>query len=119
PLRDALAARRWKPEPLILRRVTAPSQPAERRFRITRGCLQVLAEFRNPIAIITKNHLVTRDVDLLAELAGVGAAVVNLSITSLDQRLQREMEPRTSAPARRLAAVETLARAGVPVDVMV
>src|SRR5690606_12043981 len=118
-LREELSARRWKPEPIIMSGVTDPYQPAERRFRITRGCLEVLAEFRNPIAIITKNHLVTRDVDLLAELAGVGAAVVNLSITSLDQRLQRVMEPRTSAPARRLAAVETLARAGVPVNVMV
>src|SRR5690606_28581399 len=98
---------------------TDPYQPAERRYRITRGCIEVLAEFRNPLAIITKNHLVTRDVDLLADLARHDAAIVNVSITSLDSKLQRVMEPRTSIPQRRLAAVETLARAGVPVNVMV
>ena len=109
-LRAELSSRRWKPEPIIMSGVTDPYQPAERRFRITRGCLEVLTEFRNPIAIITKNHLVTRDVDLLAELASHGAAVVNVSITSLEVKLQRVMEPRTSIPARRLAAVETLSR---------
>ena len=118
-LRAELSSPRWKPEPIILSGVTDPYQPAERRFRITRGCLEVLAEFRNPIALITKNHLVTRDVDLLAELALHQAAIVNVSITSLDQELQRVMEPRTSIPRRRLAAVEALARAGVPVNVMV
>ena len=118
-LRAELSSRRWKPEPIIMSGVTDPYQPAERRFRITRGCLEVLTEFRNPIAIITKYHLVTRDVDLLAELASHGAAVVNVSITSLEVKLQRVMEPRTSIPARRLAAVETLSRAGVPVNVMI
>lgn len=118
-LRAELSARRWKPEPIIMSGVTDPYQPAERRFGITRGCLEVLAEFRNPIAIITKNHLVTRDIDLLAELAARDAALVNLSITSMDQKLQRVMEPRTSAPAKRLAAVEALSRAGIPVNVMI
>ncbi len=118
-LRAELSARRWKPEPIIMSGVTDPYQPAERRFRITRGCLEVLAEFRNPIAIITKNHLVTRDVDLLSGLAAHGAAVVNGCITSQGATLQRVMEPRTSIPARRLAAVETLSRAGVPVNVMI
>lgn len=118
-LRAELSSRRWKPEPIIMSGVTDPYQPAERQYRITRGCLEVLAEFRNPIAIITKNHLVTRDVDLLAELAAQQAALVNISITSLDPTLQRVMEPRTSIPQRRLAAVEALARAGVPVNVMV
>ncbi|HEX6927123.1 MAG TPA: PA0069 family radical SAM protein [Longimicrobiaceae bacterium] len=118
-LRAELSSPRWNPEPIIMSGVTDPYQPAERRFRITRGCLEVLAEFRNPIAIITKNHLVTRDVDLLAELASHQAAIVNISITSLDPKLQRVMEPRTSIPKRRLAAVETLSRAGVPVNVMV
>jgi DNA repair photolyase len=118
-LRAELSSTRWKPEPVIMSGVTDPYQPAERRYRITRGCLEVMAEFRNPVAIITKNNLVTRDVDLLAELASHDAALVNLSITSLNQKLQRVMEPRTSTPAKRLAAVETLARAGVPVNVMV
>lgn len=117
--REELLSPRWQPEPIIISGVTDPYQPAERRFTITRRCLQVMAEFRNPVAIITKNHLVTRDVDLLSELAGHGAALVNISITSLQPALQRQMEPRTSSPARRLAAVETLTRAGVPVNVMI
>jgi DNA repair photolyase len=72
---------------------------------LTRGCLEVLAEFRNPVAVVTKSHLVTRDADLLAELAGHGAAVVNLSLTTLDEAVQRVMEPRASTPARRLDAI--------------
>lgn len=117
-LREALSAKRWKPTPLGMSGVTDPYQPIERRLRITRGCLEVLAEFRNPVAVITKNHLVTRDVDLLAELAAHGAAKVFVSITTLDESVQRVMEPRASAPKRRLAAVETLSMAGVPVGVL-
>jgi DNA repair photolyase len=99
--------------------VTDPYQPVERRLLLTRRCLQVLAEFRNPVGIISKNHLVTRDIDLLGELAGDDAAKVNLSVTTLDPKLQRLMEPRTSAPALRLDAIEKLAEAGIPVGVMV
>lgn len=117
-LRSALSARAWKPQVLAMSGVTDPYQPIERKLRITRRCLEVLAEFRNPVAMITKNHGVTRDADVLADLAAHGAAVVNLSITTLDDRLHRVMEPRTSVPARRLAAVETLAKAGIPVRVM-
>jgi DNA repair photolyase len=98
---------------------TDPYQPAERRLRITRGVLEVLAEFRNPVAIITKNHLVTRDLDLLTELAAHDAVGVTLSVTSLRNEIQRVMEPRTSVPKRRLDAIRTLARAGVPVGVNV
>lgn len=118
-LRSELSSPRWNPQILAMSGVTDPYQPAERRLRITRACLEVLAEFRNPVAIVTKNHLVTRDVDLLADLAVDSAAMVNVSITSLDTKLQRIMEPRTSIPARRLAAVESLASAGVPVRVLV
>ena len=118
-LRAELSSPRWKPETIIMSGVTDPYQPAERRFGITRRCLEVLAEFRNPVALITKNHLVTRDTDLLAVLAERGAALVNVSITSLNRELQRVLEPRTSIPARRLAAVEALARAGIPVNVMI
>ena len=88
-------------------------------LKLTRRCLEVLAEFRNPVAIITKNHLVTRDVDLLAELARHDAAIVNISITTLDATLTPRLEPRASLPAFRLAAVEELSKAGVPVNVMV
>jgi DNA repair photolyase len=98
--------------------VTDPYQPVERRLRITRRCLEVLAEFRNPVVIVTKNHLVTRDVDLLSELTRHDAAAVAVSLTTLDDDLQRIMEPRTSRPARRLAAVERLAASGIPVGVM-
>lgn len=118
-LRKALSSPRWKPQPLGLSGVTDPYQPVERRLRITRRCLEVLAEFRNPVTIVTKNHMVTRDIDLLTELASVGAAHVTLSITTLRNEVQRVMEPRTSVPARRLAAIEALSRAGIPVSVNV
>jgi DNA repair photolyase len=118
-LRKALTAKSWKPQVIAMSGVTDPYQPVERTLRITRGCLEVLAEFRNPVAIITKNRMVKRDSDLLAQLAEHSAAAVNLSITSLDPGLQRVMEPRASSPSQRLKAVEALARAGVPVGVMV
>ena len=75
--------------------VTDPYQPVERRLQITRRCLEVLARFRNPVAIITKNRLVARDIDLLRELASRDGAAVNISVTSLDPNLQRVLEPRT------------------------
>lgn len=118
-LRKRLASPRWEPKPLMMSGATDPYQPAERRFRITRGILEVLADFRHPVGIITKNHLVTRDVDLLAELARHEAVVVMLSVTSLRNELQRVMEPRTSVPRRRLDATRTLSEAGVPVGAMV
>ncbi|HZD06034.1 MAG TPA: PA0069 family radical SAM protein, partial [Longimicrobiales bacterium] len=118
-LREKLSSAAWMPRPLMLSGATDPYQPVERRLEVTRGVLQVLAEARNPVAVITKNHLVSRDVDLLAELAEHGAVSVTLSVTTLRNELQRVMEPRTSIPARRLKAMETLARAGVPVGVMV
>lgn len=118
-LRKELASKRWEPQPIAMCGVTDPYQPAERRFEITRRCLEVLAEFRNPVAIVTKNHLVTRDIDQLGELAADQAACVNLSITTLDEKLQRVMEPRASTPARRLEAVRKLSEAGIPVRVLV
>lgn len=118
-LRQALASPKWEPKPIAMSGVTDCYQPAERKLRITRRCLEVLADFRNPVAIVTKNHLVTRDADVLSEMAAYGAAAVNVSVTSLDEKLQRVLEPRTSTPKRRLAAIETLAKAGVPVRVLV
>lgn len=117
-LRRELSSPRWRPQPIALSGVTDPYQPIERRLELTRGCLAVLAEFRNPVMIVTKNHRVTRDIDLLRELAAHDAVVVNISVTTLDPELQRVMEPRTSTPARRLAAIEALAEAGIPVRVM-
>ncbi len=112
-----LAKPSWKPQHLALSGVTDPYQPIERRLGITRGCLEVLAAHRHPVGVITKNALVTRDVDLLAELAAVDAVRVTVSITTLDEDLRRRLEPRTSTAADRLNAVRTLADAGVPVSV--
>jgi len=118
-LREELTAPKWTPQTIAISGVTDAYQPAERIYRLTRRCLEVLAEFRNPALVITKNHLVTRDADLLSGLARHGAAAVVISITTLDAGLARVMEPRASTPARRLAAIETLVRAGVPTGVNV
>ena len=118
-LRRELMSPKWRPKLIAMCGVTDPYQPVERELELTRRCLRVLSEFRNPVTIVTKNHLVTRDSDLLAELAADGAAAVNLSITSLDPSLQRLMEPRASTPEKRLAAVEELSRKGIPVGIMV
>src|SRR5213082_1976289 len=118
-LEAELSSPKWEPKVLVMSGVTDPYQPVERKLRITRGCLEVLAKFRNPVAIITKNRLVTRDIDFLRELAGHNAAAVNVSVTSLDPNLQRVLEPRTSSPTARLDAVSQLRHAGIPVGVMV
>ncbi|HXG48521.1 MAG TPA: PA0069 family radical SAM protein [Methylomirabilota bacterium] len=117
-LRKELASPKWKPQVIALSGVTDCYQPVERRLRLTRGCLEVLAEFRNPVGIVTKNHLVTRDLDVLRELARHRAVVVFISLTTLDAELAGRMEPRTSRPEHRLAAMRALAAAGVPVGVM-
>jgi DNA repair photolyase len=117
-LRRELGAARWQPQVVALSGVTDPYQPIERRLRLTRRCLEVFADFRNPVAIVTKNQLVTRDVDVLLELSQHRAAAVFVSVTTLDGRLGRVLEPRASQPSGRLAAIETLARAGVPTGVM-
>jgi len=118
-IRAELESPGWRPQTLVMSGVTDPYQPIERKLRITRCCLEVLLEFRNPVAIITKNHLVTRDIDLLCELANYKAVAVNLSVTSLDANLQRVLEPRTSSPQARLDAIKQLRSAGVPTGVMV
>jgi DNA repair photolyase len=118
-LRAELESQRWQPQTLVMSGVTDPYQPIERKLGITRGCLQVLAKFRNPVAIITKNRLVTRDVDLLRNLAAHDAVAVNISVTSLDPKLQRVLEPRTSSPQARLDAIGQLRSAGIPTGVMV
>lgn len=118
-LSETLQKPSYVPEPILLSGVTDPYQPLERRMRLTRGCLEVLARHRHPVGIITKNALVTRDVDLLAELAERDLVAVRLSITSLRDEVTGAMEPRTSRASGRLKAVEKLAEAGVPVGVMV
>ena len=118
-LRQKLSGKSWVPRPIAMSGVTDPYQPTERKLRITRGCLEVLAEFRNPVGLLTKSALVTRDIDLLQDLAQHRAVSVMLSITTLDASLQHKMEPRAARPTKRLAAVEKLARSGIPVGVMV
>jgi len=118
-LRAELAKPRYEPECLAMSGVTDCYQPAERHFRITRGCLEVLADFRNPVSLITKNFLITRDIDVLKELAAYDAIHVYISITTMNADLAAKMEPRASRPAHRLRAIELLARAGIPVGVLV
>jgi len=118
-LRKELASPKWVPRAVSMSGVTDPYQPVERRLRLTRRCLEVFAEFRNPVGIVTKSALVCRDRDLLSELARYQAAHVFLSITTLDPELARLMEPRAATPAARLRALRELTDAGVPVGVLV
>jgi len=118
-LRAELSAPRWAAAPIGLSGVTDCYQPAERQFRLTRACLEVMAEFRQPVGVITKNFLVTRDRDLLAGLAEHRAAMVYVSVTSLDADLAAKLEPRAARPEHRLRAIRLLAEAGIPVGVLV
>jgi len=117
-LRGELASPRWTPRILALSGVTDAYQPVERRLGLTRRCLEVLVDHRNPVGVVTKNELVTRDLDHLSALAAVGAASITLSVTSLDPRLANRLEPRASAPDRRLHAIRAAADAGIPVGVL-
>jgi DNA repair photolyase len=116
--RNWLARPKWNPEPIHFSGVTDCYQPCERQFRLTRSCLEVALEARQPVTIITKNALVTRDIDILSQMAELKLVRVALSVTSLHQELTRIMEPRTSAPQARLAALEKLSAAGVPTFLM-
>jgi DNA repair photolyase len=118
-LRAELARPSWSVETIAISGVTDCYQPAERRFRLTRGLLEVLLETRQPTGIITKNALVLRDLDLLEEMARRRLAHVTLSVTTLDAALARTMEPRTSSPSARLRAIAELSAAGVPTSVMI
>ena len=118
-LRDKLMSPRWRPEPISISGVTDCYQPVERKLKITRSCIDVLREFRNPFSIITKNHLVTRDIDILSEMAIFEATAVFVSVTTLDAELCAVMEPRTSRPQARLRTIKELSAAGIPVGVMV
>lgn len=117
-LKRELARPSWWGEPIVMSGITDPYQPVERELRLTRGILEVMADARQPVSIITKNRMVTRDIDLLAHLAGHDAAGVLVSLTTLDAGLSRKMEPRASSPGDRLRAMRELADAGVPVTVM-
>lgn len=117
--RAFLARPSWRPEPIVMSGVTDPYQPGERHYQLTRRCLEVAKDARQPISIITKNALIRRDLDLLGPMAAANLVHVNISVTTLDTDLARVMEPRTSTPAARLRTIGALAEAGVPVRVLV
>jgi DNA repair photolyase len=117
--RDFLARPSWVPEEVAFSGVTDCYQPAERRYRLTRACLEVALACRQPVGIVTKNALVVRDLDLLREMAALRLVHVHVSVTTLDAELARVMEPGTSIPSARLRAIELLSAAGVPTRVMV
>jgi DNA repair photolyase len=118
-LRKSLMAPKWEPQSVTLSGVTDCYQPVERRLRLTRRCLEVLQEFGNPFVTISKNHLVTRDIDIIGEMAKQKAAASFVTVTSLDAKLCGTLEPRTSRPKMRLQAIHELSQAGIPVGVMV
>jgi DNA repair photolyase len=117
-LRRELSARCYAVAPIAIGTNTDPYQPVEKEYEITRSCLQVLAEFNHPVAIVTKGSLIERDLDILAPMAARGLARVGISVTTLDAGLSRRMEPRVPAPARRLETIRRLTEAGVPVRIM-
>ena len=117
-LERELSAPNYTPRTIAIGSNTDPYQPLERRYRVMRQILEVLARARHPVAIVTKSALVLRDLDLLAPMARDGLVKVAISVTTLDAKLARIMEPRAASPARRLETIEKLSAAGVPVAVM-
>ncbi|NGP17463.1 PA0069 family radical SAM protein [Devosia aurantiaca] len=113
-LRAEISAKNYKPKPIAMGTNTDPYQPAERKHKLTRGILEVMLETKHPVMIVTKSALIIRDLDLLTELAKLGLVKVAISVTSMDHKLSRKMEPRASSPARRLEAIRLLSEAGVP-----
>lgn len=117
-LEKELANPRYAPRVVAMGTNTDPYQPIERKFRIMRAIISVFSRFNHPVTILTKSHLITRDLDLLAPMAERGLARAMLSITTCDKDLARTMEPRASAPGRRFDAVRALSEAGIPTGVM-
>ncbi|RJY10176.1 PA0069 family radical SAM protein [Aurantiacibacter aquimixticola] len=113
-LRETLSRPKYRPRPIAMGTNTDPYQPIEDRYRITREMLEVLRDARHPVTITTKSDRVLRDIDILADMAGMNLVAVAISVTSLDPRLSGKLEPRAAAPAKRLAALGELATAGVP-----
>lgn len=116
-LRKKLMTLSWKGDPIMFSGNTDCYQPVERQLCLTRRCLEVMVQFKNPFSMITKNALIIRDLDLIAKNAEIGAAVVFISVTTLDDDLCAVLEPRTSRPLARLKAISDLSQAGVPVGV--
>ena len=117
-LRKELLKKGYEPRTIALGTNTDPYQPIERRYRLTRQVLEVLSEFGHPVGIVTKSALIERDIDILAPMAAKGLVKVAISVTTLDPKLARSMEPRASTPALRLKAIAALAAAGIPTAVL-
>jgi DNA repair photolyase len=109
----------WRPQVVALSGNTDPYQPIERTLELTRACLEVFLRYRNPVSIITKNHLIVRDIDILKEMAEMDLVAATVSVTTLRNDLVASMEPRTSRPEKRLAAIRALTDAGIPTGVNV
>lgn len=118
-LAETFSKKSYVPHSIMMSGNTDCYQPIERKLKITRGCMEVFRDFRHPVYIVTKNHLVTRDIDIFKDMVPFDCISVSLSVTTLDAKLSRAMEPRASTPTLRLRAIEALARAGIPVSVMV
>ena len=118
-LSSTFRKKQWQPQVVLFSGNTDCYQPVERNLQITRACLRIFLLHRNPVAMITKNALITRDMDILKELASLGLVRVMISITSLDPELIRKMEPRTASPRKRLDTIELLASEGIPVGVII
>jgi len=113
-LRNELAAKSWKPHPIVLSGNTDCYQPLERKFEITRKLLKVMLECKHPVTIISKNALILRDLDIVKELAKDNLIQVAISLTSLDENLRRVLEPRTATAKQRLNTMKKLSEVGVP-----
>ncbi len=118
-LHKKLSSKNWVPSPIMLAGNTDCYQPIEKEKKITRKMLEVLWKFKHPVGLITKNALILRDLDILAEMAKLNLVKVSISITTLDENIRRKLEPRTSTGLRRFQAVRQLSDAGVPVNVMI
>ena len=116
-LEAAFKSKNWKPELIVFSGNTDCYQPVERKLQITRRCLEVFLKYKNPVAIITKNSLIERDIDIISELAKMNLVHTTISITTLDPLLARKMEPRTSAPLKRINTIKMLADNKIPVGV--
>lgn len=117
-LKRELSARKYRVAPIAIGTNTDPYQPIEKKHEIMRACLQVLSDANHPVAIVTKGSLIERDIDILADMARRGLVRVGVSVTTLDAKLSRLMEPRAPSPQRRLRMIRSLAGAGIPVRIM-
>lgn len=117
-LEETLNKKSWKVQTISISGNTDCYQPCEREYKITRRLLEIMLKYKHPVGIITKNALITRDLDILEELAKLNLVAVNISITSLKEELRRKLEPRTASSRKKLEAIQLLSQHGIPVNVL-